>query len=131
MLKKFMFKFSVYIFIVLAVVLWAYFDPNELFAKALCGFAFLLAAIEVTDVNTDANKTDDCTTAAIVVEWHDLEKNPDDLPNENMKQVIVMDCRDNYLMGWYCINRKTWYDNECPDEFDDKIKDVVKWKEIE
>ena len=68
-------------------------------------------------------------------EWHNLEENPTDLPKENMKQVIVKLSDGSYEMGWYCIHKGIWYNDECDGDaleyyyFDEKIK-VVKWKEI-
>lgn len=71
--------------------------------------------------------------------WHDLVKNSDDLPKENMKQVIVELSDGSYEMGYYCIHNKTWWNNDCPD-YDDKLgyhdikNDIhvvpIKWKEI-
>ena len=71
--------------------------------------------------------------------WHDLIKNSDDLPKENMKQVIVGLSDGSYEMGYYCIHNKTWWNNDCPD-YDDELgyydlkNDVhvypIKWKEI-
>ena len=62
-------------------------------------------------------------------EWHDLRKNPNDLPTENMKQVVVKTDDNDYYMGWYCTHEGTWWCNECPDA-DDEITNVIKWKEI-
>lgn len=62
-------------------------------------------------------------------EWHDLRKNPNDLPTENMKQVVVKTDDNDYSMGWYCIHQGKWWYDECPDP-DDEITNVIKWKEI-
>jgi len=68
-----------------------------------------------------------------VNEWHNLEENPNDLPIENMKQVMIMTNFKEYLMGWYSHISKAWWSSECPDPDDriecDNIK-VIKWKEI-
>ena len=48
-------------------------------------------------------------------EWHDLRKDPNDLPKENMKQVMVITNYNECLMGWYCIHEETWYSSSCPD----------------
>lgn len=71
--------------------------------------------------------------------WHNLEENPNDLPKENMKQVIVGLSDGSYEMGYYCIHNKTWWNNDCPD-YDDELgyhdikNDIhivpIKWKEI-
>ncbi len=68
--------------------------------------------------------------------WHDLRKDPNDLPKENMKQVMVITNYNECLMGWYCIHEETWYSSSCPDS-DDYIETgdimdvkVIKWKEI-
>lgn len=71
--------------------------------------------------------------------WHNLEENPNDLPKENMKQVIVELSDGSYEMGYYCIHNKTWWNNDCPD-YDDELgyHDIkydihiypIKWKEI-
>ena len=66
-------------------------------------------------------------------EWHDLRKDSNNLPKENMKQVMVITNYNECLMGWYCIHQKTWYDCDYPDT-DDRIETdgilVIKWKEI-
>lgn len=72
-------------------------------------------------------------------EWHDLRKDNNDLPKENMKQVIVELSDGSYEMGYYCIHNKTWWNNDCPD-YDDELgyhdikNDIhvvpIKWKEI-
>lgn len=72
--------------------------------------------------------------------WHNLEENPDDLPKENMKQVIVKLSDGSYEMGWYCIHNKSWWTNDCPD-YDEELTYYdyntgekiypIKWKEIE
>lgn len=69
-------------------------------------------------------------------EWHDLRKDPNDLPKENMKQVMIITNYNDCLMGWYCIHKKTWYSSDCPDP-DDYIETegimeikIIKWKEI-
>lgn len=69
-------------------------------------------------------------------EWHDLRKDNNDLPKENMKQVMVITNYNECLMGWYCIHQKTWWSSDCPDA-DDRIETedimkvkVIKWKEI-
>lgn len=72
-------------------------------------------------------------------EWHNLEKNPTDLPKENMKQVIVKLSDGSYEMGYYCIHNNSWWANDCPD-YDDELRYYdyntgeniypIKWKEI-
>lgn len=56
--------------------------------------------------------------------WYSAE-NP---PKNNMEQVIAEDNYGDILMAWYCVHKKIWYDNECP-EPDDEIT-VVRWKKL-
>jgi arginyl-tRNA synthetase len=56
--------------------------------------------------------------------WYSAE-NP---PKNNMEQVIAEDNYGDILMAWYCVHKKKWYDNECP-EPDDEIT-VVRWKKL-
>lgn len=61
--------------------------------------------------------------------WHDLRKNPDDLP-KNQNEVLCLLWEDSYYIGYYHINSKMW----CFDEFslsEDENKDeVTAWCEI-
>lgn len=70
--------------------------------------------------------------------WHDLRKNPDDLPRINnkigtSKQVMFIDMDKEPYIGCFASAigvsghiRKRWYADFC----DDKIKDVIAWREI-
>ncbi len=100
--------------------------------KANLNFAEL---IELRAVIYKAHK-DGAEFAYKANEWHDLRKDQNDLPKENMKQVMVITNYNECLMGWYCIHQKTWYSSSCPDpddyiETEDIMKvKVIAWKEI-
>lgn len=59
---------------------------------------------------------------------HDLQKNPEDLPKENMKQYIVLDSSGDFYMGWYCTHYNKWLDDSCDDG--EEIDNIIAWFEL-
>ena len=72
----------------------------------------------------------ECYGNNLIVGWHNLEKNPDDLPKENMIDVFAIMKLDNEqlmpVVANYSHYTKKWY----PDYDDEEIINVVKWHEI-
>lgn len=56
--------------------------------------------------------------------WHDLRKNPDDLPTTD-RDVNFIDFDGDVYIGE--LSNGKWYANQA----DDRIKNVIAWKEIE
>ena len=65
----------------------------------------------------------------VSTKWHDLRKNPNDLPKENMKQVIVKTSDGDKRMGWYSMYSNCWWSNDCPSP-DEYIDDAIEWCEM-
>ena len=61
--------------------------------------------------------------------WHDLKKDPSDLPKVNTPATIK-DEYGNLLIAWYSLETKSWWPSPEPDFGIDYEVPVVKWKEI-
>jgi hypothetical protein len=58
-------------------------------------------------------------------QWHDLRKDPNDLPNEGISVLVILENGEPYISGVSTDNR--WF---CTDYYTGEDK-VIKWKEIE
>ena len=63
------------------------------------------------------------------VVWHDLRKNPNDLP-ENQKEVLCLLWEDSYYIGYYSINSEMWHFNEFSLSKDENEDEVTAWCEL-
>ena len=59
-------------------------------------------------------------------EWHDLRKNPDDLPTENKRYLCLIETSVGGATIYECSDYDTEYNS-----WKDSYGDVIKWKEIE
>ncbi len=61
-------------------------------------------------------------------QWHDLRKNPKDLPDSNRDVLIVYeDCEDYPSIGYFSKRNEGWL--EYPDE-DDVYETIIAWCEL-
>lgn len=69
---------------------------------------------------------------ANLYEWHDLRKNPDDLPDKNLfwKSLLCLDRQGRYMTdcNLYWDSEQEWFESESDGAF---LVDVIAWKEIE
>lgn len=63
------------------------------------------------------------------VVWHDLRKNPNDLP-KNQNEVLCLLWEDSYYIGYYHINSKMWCFNEFSLSEDENEDEVTAWCEL-
>lgn len=61
--------------------------------------------------------------------WHDLRKNPNDLP-KNQNEVLCLLWEDSYYIGHYHINSKMWCFNEFSLSEDENEDEVTAWCEL-
>lgn len=61
--------------------------------------------------------------------WHDLRKNPNDLP-KNQNEVLCLLWEDSYYIGYYSINSKMWCFNEFSLSEDENEDEVTAWCEL-
>ena len=72
-------------------------------------------------------------------EWHDLRKNPKDLPTKKLegKQLLLRVCNytEDYILAYYMLDKyysphgKRFYsDTDC--DYPINIKNIIAWKEI-
>lgn len=59
--------------------------------------------------------------------WHDLRKNPDDLPNRDCDLLAVRDCMGLHRQAPVNFSNGTWFD--CI--FNETAEDIIAWREIE
>ncbi len=62
--------------------------------------------------------------------WHDLRKDPNDLPTESMKPSLVKDEFGNLIVAYYSLVLKSWWSTPEPDFGIEYEIPVVRWKEI-
>lgn len=69
--------------------------------------------------------------------WHDLRKNPNDLPSESVTVLLIFDyCGKHYIVGkCYKDDKYPWYVDidDCPyaDQVIEEFEKIIAWKYIE
>lgn len=72
-------------------------------------------------------------------EWHDLRKEPNDLPNESVTVLLIFDyCGKHYVVGKYYKESDDEYPwfvdiDDCPyaDQVIEESENIIAWKYIE